>query len=170
MDPISLKLLANYQHWMYVDSMKAFQKSRHIPKKRTLPLFERMSARLVEISGNVVLREDFHGFASYGGIGKCLKKLVVSGSIVRIGQGIYAKATIGPISGKIIPKTDIKALAKEAMQRLGVEIAQTEWERAYAERQTDQMPLGNVVAVKSRVRRKIEWGTRRVEFERTGRR
>jgi hypothetical protein len=136
------------------------------PAPKTLDaLTERMILRLRETNWRVILRSDFAGMASYDQIGRRIGKMIEQGLIVRIGHGIYAKATIGPLTGKTVPLGDIKSLAKEAMQRLGVEVGQTHWEKLYSEKKTDQIPLGRLIAVKTRVKRKISWGDRHVKFE-----
>ena len=145
-------------------SMSVLSKRNQV---KPVPLATRMERRLDDLGGNVVLRKDFKGMADDDQIGRGMRALVQKGKIVKIGQGIYAKATIGPLSGKIVPRKDITELAREAMNRLGYEVVQTKWEKDYAERKTEQIPLGRVVGVNKRVRRKISWGGRSVGFERS---
>jgi hypothetical protein len=140
-------------------------RSKRNPVK-PVPLATRMERRIDDLDGNVVLRQDFKGMADDDQIGRGMRTLVRKGKIVRIGQGLYAKATVGPLSGKILPRKDITDLAREAMSRLGYEVVPTRWERDYAQRKTEQVPLGRVVGVTKRVRRTISWEGRSVEFER----
>lgn len=135
---------------------------------KPVPLAIRMERRIDDLAGNVVLRRDFEGMAGEDQIGRGIRVLARKGKLVRIGQGLYAKATVGPLSGRIVPRKDITELAREAMARLGVEVVPTRWEKDYAERKSEQVPLGRVVGVRKRVRRKISWEGRSVEFERSG--
>ncbi|CAO3439521.1 DUF6088 family protein [Azospirillum argentinense] len=138
-------------------------------QRKPVPLAARMERRIDALNGNVILRKDFRDLAGDDQIGRGVRTLVQKGKIIKIGQGLYAKTTVGPLSGKIIPRKDITDLAREAMERLGVEVVPTRWEKDYAERKTEQIPLGRVVGVNKRVRRKIAWGGRSIEFEQSRR-
>jgi hypothetical protein len=139
--------------------------SRQRATRKQTPLLLRMENKLSKLEGRVVLRDDFREMAGGDQIGRGMRALVSKGRLVRIGKGLYAKATVGPLSGRPVPRGDISSLAREAMNRLGVETVKTRWEEEYEERRTDQIPAGTVVAVKKRVRRRIAWGGKSVEFE-----
>ena len=53
------------------------------------------------------------------------------GKIIKIGYGLYAKAEISPFNGEIIPQKNLPALAKEALQRLGVDTTASTYEKNY---------------------------------------
>lgn len=137
-----------------------------MPEKRFKKLEDRIAYRIARRKGDVVLREDFKDVAGYDQVGRALRNLVKKGKLVRIGYGLYAKATTSPLSGKIVPRKSLNALAKEALSRLNVEVVPSSYEKAYNEGRTTQVPTGRVIAVKDRVSRDIEFNGQRVIFER----
>src|SRR5688572_19590125 len=103
----------------------------------------------------VFLRDDFKDLAGYDQVGRELRKLAREGKILKIGYGLYAKAEISPFNGEIIPQKNLPDLAKEALQRLEVETTATTYEKNYNTGKSTQVPTGRVIAVKSRIVRKI---------------
>ena len=126
----------------------------------------RVMKRIDRKRGDVFLRADFSDLAGYDQVGRALRLLVAKGKLLKIGQGLYARAAASPFDGTPAPVKGLRALAKEALCRLGVESAPTRFEQAYNAGQTTQVPAGRVVAVKKRVRRKIGYKGAFVSFER----
>lgn len=114
----------------------------------------------------VFLRNDFKGLGGYDQVGRELRKLVREKKIIKIGYGLYAKAEVSPFNGEIIPQKNLPALAKEALQRLGVETSASTMERDYNAGKSTQVPTGRLIAVKGRVVRKIGYGGAYVSYER----
>jgi hypothetical protein len=126
----------------------------------------RVMKRIDRKRGDVFLRADFSDLAGYDQVGRALRMLVEKGKLLKIGQGLYTRAAASPFDGTPAPVKGLRALAKEALCRLGVESAPTRFEQAYNAGQTTQVPAGRVVAVKKRVRRKIGYKGAFVSFER----
>ncbi len=126
----------------------------------------RLMKRIGRKRGDVFLRADFSDMAGYDQVGRALRVLVAKGKLLKIGQGIYTRAEPSPFDGTPAPVKGLRALAKEALGRLGVESAPTRFEQAYNSGQTTQVPAGRVVAVRKRVRRKIGYNGTFVSFER----
>ena len=59
-----------------------------------------------------------------------LRKLVREGRLVRVGQGLYARARPSMTSGEPVPVGGLGAL-KEALRRVGVETLPSRLEQAY---------------------------------------
>jgi hypothetical protein len=114
----------------------------------------------------VFLRNDFKDLGGYDQVGRELRKLVREGKIIKIGYGLYAKAEVSPFNGELIPQKNLPALAKEALQRLGIETTATTYEKNYNMGKSTQVPTGRVIAVKGRVVRKIGYGGTYVSYER----
>jgi len=114
----------------------------------------------------VFLRADFADLGEYDQVGRALRRLVRKGRLIRIGQGLYAKAAQSPFDGSLAPVKGIRALAAEALSRLGVKSGLSRLEKAYNAGQTTQVPSGRVIAVDKRVRRKIGYNGAYVSFER----
>jgi len=107
--------------------------------------------------------------ARFGGInrvGRALLLLVRKGRLIKIGQGLYARATKSPFDGSPAPVKGLRTLAAEALTKLGIKSGQTRFEKAYNAGQTTQVPAGRVIAVEKRVRRKIGYGGVFLSFER----
>ncbi len=129
-------------------------------------LEKRIEERIARKKSNVLLREDFEDLGGYDQVGRGLRQLVRKGKIVKIGYGLYAKATVSPLSGKPVPRKNIQDLAKEALSRLGVEVQPSSYERDYNQRKTTQVPTGRVIGVRGRVSRKIGYAGKKVILER----
>ena len=143
----------------HIDSMR-----RRIRRPPTLS--EKIEVRLARKRGDVFLRSDFEDLGSYDRIGVVLRKLVRSGKLMKIGQGIYTRAEPSILDGKPVPVKGISLLMSEALKRLGVRTSPTKIERAYNEGRTNQVPSGQLIGVDRRVRRKLGYNGATMRFER----
>src|SRR5690349_12831146 len=100
----------------------------------------KVSSRVSRKNCAVFVREDFKDLGGYDQIGRVLKELVRAGKIIKIGYGLYAKAKKSSLTGKIVPVAPLPTLAKEALERLGVETAPSSLEREYSAGRTTQVP------------------------------
>ncbi len=139
-------------------------------KNRLKTLIKRISYRIERGKKEVFIRKDFEDLSDYVQIGRVLRQLISVGKLIRIGYGLYAKATKSQISGEPIPRKGINALAKEALARLNIQTIPSTCEKNYNEERSTQVPTGRVIAVRSRVSRKIGYNGRRVVLERVARR
>ena len=128
-------------------------------------LKQRILTRIARSKKEVFLRKDFEDLGGYDQIGRILRILIKQNKLIKIGQGLYAKAQPSPLSGKPIPRRGIKELANEALQRLNVEIVPSSYERAYNDGKTNQVPTGRVIAVKGKIKRQIGYNGKYVTFE-----
>jgi hypothetical protein len=90
----------------------------------------------------------------------------ISKKYISVGFGIYTRAVESKFSDKPVPPKGLTTL-KEALQRLGIEVAKSHLEKDYREGRTTQIPAGQHVAVNNRVRRKIGYNDIFLTFERT---
>ncbi len=134
--------------------------------KRNKTLGKRVAERIARKKADVFLRADFKNLGDYDQVGRSLRRLVEKGKLVKIGYGLYARAAASPLSGKTIPKKNLPALAAEALERLNVEMTISSSAQAYNAGLTTQVPTGRVIAVKSRISRKIGYNGKYVTFER----
>lgn len=132
---------------------------------RLKSLEDRIAYRVERKRGSVFLREDFGDLADYDQVGRGLRRLVAKGKLVKIGYGLYARATRSPLSGNLIPEKSLPSLAAEALTRLKVEMRPSQEARAYNEGGSTQVPTGRVLAVKGRISRKIGYDGKYVSFE-----
>jgi hypothetical protein len=123
--------------------------------------------RIERKRGDVFLRADFEDLGGYDQVGRVLRKIVREGRLVRVGQGLYARAHPSITSGEPLPARGLTTLT-EALGRVGIETVPTRLEQAYNAGETTQVPTGRVVGVTRRVRRKVGYGGINLSFERAG--
>lgn len=129
-------------------------------------LEKRVADRISCKRSAVLLREDFRDLGGYDQVGRALRNLVAKGEIEKIGYGIYAKTKKSSLTGKRILAEPLPTLAREALQRLGVEVLPSRWENAYNAGKSTQVPTGRMIAVKGRVNRKISYKGASISYER----
>ena len=127
----------------------------------------RLMNRIARKRSDVFLRADFEDLAGYDQVGRALRTLTRKRELVKVGQGLYARARTSNVNGEVVPVKGLATL-NEALQRVGVETVPTRLERAYNAGETTQVPTGRVVGVTRRVRRKIGYGDFTLSFERAG--
>lgn len=132
-------------------------------------LEQKVTTRISRKKSSVILREDLRDLGGDDQVGRALRTLVAKGKIIKIGYGIYARTIQSSLTGERIPEKSLPALAKEALQRLGVEIVPSTLEREYKAGSTTQVPTGRMIAVKGRVSRKIGYKGNYVSYERISR-
>lgn len=135
-------------------------------RRQNKPLEQRIADRIARKKANVFVRDDFRDLGGYDQVGRSLRRMTAKGRLVRIGYGLYARATVSPISGKVVPTKPLPALAAEALGRLDVETAPSRYAQDYSRGGATQVPTGRVIAVKGRVSRKIGYDGKYVTFER----
>jgi hypothetical protein len=127
----------------------------------------RLLNRIERKRGDVFLRADFEDIGGYDQVGRALRTLTRKQQLVKVGQGLYARARTSSVNGEAVPVKGLSTL-NEALQRVGVETVPTRLERAYNAGETTQVPTGRVVGVTRRVRRKIGYSDFTLSFERGG--
>jgi hypothetical protein len=130
-------------------------------------LEERLLKRIDRKRGDVFLRGDFEDLGGYDQVGRALRTLTRRRELVKVGQGLYARARKSSITGEPVPAKGLATL-NEALERVGVETVPTRLEQAYNAGETTQVPTGRVVGVTRRVRRKIGYNGVTLSFERAG--
>lgn len=133
---------------------------------RARTLEQKIALRISKSKREVFLRKDFEDLGGYDQVGRCLKRLTDKKKLIRIGYGLYAKATIGPLTGAVIPRQGIGSTVREALSRLGVETAPSSADQLYNSGKTTQVPTGRVIGVEGRISRKIGYNGASVTYER----
>jgi len=134
-------------------------------KKSQETLLYRMSTRIVRKRNDVILRQDFLDLGGYDQVGRCLLLLVKAGMLLKIGQGIYVRATVSPLDARPFLPGSLNSLVLEAMKKLGIPTGLTAMEIKYNEGKTTQVPTGRVIGVHKRVRRRIGFDGYSMRFE-----
>jgi hypothetical protein len=130
-------------------------------------LEDRLLKRIERKRGDVFLRADFGDLGGYDQVGRALRKIVREGLLIRVGQGLYARARPSVTTGEPVPVRGLATL-NEALDRVGIKTVPTRLDRAYKAGETTQVPTGRVVGVTRRVRRRLGYGGINLSFERAG--
>lgn len=127
---------------------------------------ERMARSIARRKGEVVMRAEFKSLGSPSQISRALKQLIKSGTIVRLGYGVYAKARPSVLSGKPFTRVSLEELAQEALKKLGVTAKLGRAAAAYARGDTMQLPARITLNTGGkRISRKIAIGASTVRYE-----
>lgn len=121
--------------------------------------------RINKLRSNVVLRKDFDDLGSYRQVSRVINTLISKGKLVKIGQGVFAKSYISPYSSNPVIKGGFDTVSREALTRLKIDWEFCSAEQAYNNRQSTQIPGKNIVRLKTRCRRKIEYRKRKLFYE-----
>ena len=133
---------------------------------RLKSLDKRIKYRITRSKDNVFVPEDFSDLSGRDQVGRAVRYLIKQGDLVKIGYGVYAKSRYSKIFNKVQPVKPLQELAREALEKLGVETAPTYYEVQYNKGNSTQVPTGRVIGVKSRVTRKISFDGFEVSYER----
>jgi Family of unknown function (DUF6088) len=134
-------------------------------KKLQETLLFKMSARIRRKRNDVIVRQDFLDLGGYDQVGRCLLRLVKEGKLIKIGQGIYVRATLSPLDARPSLPRSLNSLVLDAMKKLGIPTGLTAMEIKYNEGNTTQVPTGRVIGVRKRVRRRIGFSGYSMRFE-----
>ena len=139
-------------------------------RKRSATTRERLQRSVAARQGEVVLRRDLRGLGSASQVSRGLKQLVNDGKLVRIGLGVYTKATPSRLSGQPAPRQTLEVLAAETFARLGIAWQQGKEgkaQRLYNTGVTTQVPWRTTFDTSPRrVTRRLQVGKGVVEYER----
>ena len=126
-------------------------------KSSPLAIRQRMVRRIKRSKGNVFLREDFKHLGSYDAVGRHLKALCQEEVLIRLGYGVYARASYNSYAKKALPICGLRTVY-EAVERLGVKIGQSKATRDYNTARSRQVPNGRVIAVSKPITRQLGYG------------
>ena len=128
-----------------------------------MKLEERMQTAIDGMLGNVILRMDVAALGGHSQVSVALDELMRKGVIVRMGIGIYAKASRNPDTGAVTPVADLETLAVEVFQRLGVS-ASVQLGSSVSGRSVASKDAKICVKGSRRIRRKLSLGGRSVVY------
>jgi hypothetical protein len=138
-----------------------------MPRKQTLR--ERIKKRIAQRRGeDAFLTREFKTLGGEDQVLRALRALVQSGELVRLGYGVYGRAAVSRLSGRPIlnSREGFSGVARQALDKLGVEWEPTRAERAYNEGRSTQVPVNPVVRVKGRFSRHLRYRDSELVLER----
>ncbi len=138
-----------------------------MPQKQTLR--HKIEQRIARKKGeDVFLTREFKKLGGEDQVLRALRALIEDGQLVRLGYGVYGRATRSRLSGKAMLNSPegFSGVTRQALDKLGVEWEPTEAERAYNEGRSTQVPVNPVVRVKGRFSRRLRYNDAELELER----
>src|SRR5690606_25361325 len=109
-------------------------------------LRDRIGARIARKRDAVFLPREFADLGGEDQVLRALRELVREGRLIRLGYGVYGRAERSRLSGQpvLAAPGGFVGAARAALTKLGVEWEPTEWERAYGEGRSTQVPINAV--------------------------
>jgi Family of unknown function (DUF6088) len=138
-----------------------------MPRRKTLR--QKIEQQIARKAGDdVFLPREFTRLAGEDQVLRALRMLVKDGRLVRLGYGVYGRAVISRLSGKpmLYSRNGFSGVARQALDKLGVQWEPTKAERAYNEGRSTQVPVNPVVRVKGRFSRQLRYGNSELMLER----
>jgi len=120
-------------------------------------IMNKVKARINRSKRFVFTRTDFADIAGYDQVGRVLKKFVDTGCLLRIGYGLYTKARINRITGKLMPASPGGAdgVLVEAIEKLGVAYKFDDFSQLSIDGDSLQIPASFKIITNNRFKRKI---------------
>jgi len=131
-------------------------------------LLDRVETRIARKRDDVFLPREFADLGGEDQVLRALRSLVRENRLVRLGYGVYGRATVSRFSGKPIlySQGGFIGAARQALTKLGVAWEPSGAERAYNEGRSTQVPVNPVVRVKGRFSRQLRNGNTELVLER----
>ena len=136
--------------------------------RRRGTLRERVEGRIAERRDDVFLPREFRDLAGEDQVLRALRELVREGRLLRLGYGVYGRAETSRLSGQPIlaARGGFIDAARQALDKLGVPWEPTEYQRAYNEGRSTQVPVNPAVRVKGRFARRLAYQDAELQLER----
>jgi len=132
---------------------------------RANSLEARIEQRIRRSSDGAFVLADFFDLSDRDQILRALRKLIEKNLLIRMGQGVYAKARTSSLTQKVVPEQSLRTIAVTILRKVGVRVLPTQYERDYEQGKSTQIPTGLVIGVDRRVNRKIGYNGRFVKYE-----
>jgi hypothetical protein len=135
-------------------------------KRQTLR--DRIGDRIARRRDDVFLTREFRDLGGEDQVLRALRGMVRDGALVRLGYGVYGRAEISRLSGKpmLAAQGGFIDAARQALDKLGVQWELTEFQRAYNEGRSTQVPINPAVRVKGRFARHLRYQDAELQLER----
>ena len=137
-----------------------------MPRRGTLR--ERIGDRIARRWDDVFLTREFRDLGGEDQVLRALRGMVRDGELVRLGYGVYGRAETSQLSGKpmLAARGGFIDAARQALDKLGVPWEPTEFQKAYNEGRSTQVPVNPAVRVKNRFSRHLRYQDTELRLER----
>jgi hypothetical protein len=130
-------------------------------------LRDKIESRINNRQEDVFLSREFYDLGGQDQVLRSLRYLVRDGKLIKIGYGIYCKAKISCLTGKpmIYCPDGFIGASRQALNKLGVQWSPSDAEIAYNEHRSTQIPINNVLKIKGRFSRKLQYKNKELVIE-----
>ena len=131
-------------------------------------LREKIGERIARRADDVFLTREFRDLGGEDQVLRALRGFVREGRLVRLGYGVYGRAEKSRLSGEpmLAAEGGFMGAARQALDKLGVPWEPTEFQRAYNEGRSTQVPVNPAVRVKGRFARRLKYQDTELRLER----
>ena len=131
-------------------------------------LREKVETRIAERRDDAFLPREFRDLGGEDQVLRVLRGLVRDGRLMRLGYGVYGRAELSRLSGQpmLAAQGGFIGAARQALDKLGVPWEPTEFQRAYNEGRSTQVPVNPAVRVKGRFARRLRYQDTELRLER----
>jgi len=136
--------------------------------RRRGTLQDRVEARIAEKRDDVMLTREFRDLGGEDQVLRALCSLVRDGKLVRLGYGVYGRAEVSRLSGRpmLAARGGFIDAARQALDKLGVSWEPTDFQRAYNEGRSTQIPINPALRIKGRFARRLKYQDAELRLER----
>jgi hypothetical protein len=136
--------------------------------RRRGTLQDRVEARIAEKRDDVMLTREFRDLGGEDQVLRALRSLVRDGKLVRLGYGVYGRAEVSRLSGRpmLAARGGFIDAARQALDKLGVSWEPTDFQRAYNEGRSTQIPINPALRIKGRFARRLKYQDAELRLER----
>ena len=85
-----------------------------------------------------------------------LQELICEKRVLRISKGVYVRAKESRLTGKVVPVNGLETV-KEAINRLGYQIKESQSIKNYNSKISTQVPTGRTIAINKCSKRKFRY-------------
>ncbi len=131
-------------------------------------LQDQIEARVTERGDAVYLTREFSDLGAKRQVLRALANTVAAGRLVRLGYGVYGRAERSPLSGQpmLAAQQGFVGAARQALTKLGVAWEPGQWEQAYNDGRSTQVPANAAARVKGRFVRRLSYRGKPLLLER----
>jgi hypothetical protein len=128
-------------------------------------LAKTMLKRIKRSKTSAFVLRDFFDLSDRDQVIRVLRRLVRIGVLIKLGYGVYARATKTERSNQLVTEKYFPEVAKEALRKLKIRIYPSTYDKLYQAGGL-QVPTGFVLGVRQRVSRNLSYYGRSIKYER----
>jgi hypothetical protein len=153
----------------YPESVRFFPQPKVATMPRKNSLQAKIEERIADRGEAAYLTREFNDLGDERQVLRALAKAVAAGMLVRLGYGVYGPAVRSTLTGQpvLAAPGGFVVASRQALTKLGVPWEPGEWEKAYNEGRSTQVPVNGAVRIgNKKFARRLAYGGRPLVVER----